>query len=62
MFTVEAPKRLILYIGFIFLIKLSDLHDFFLHYIEQLTNSIALNSSFFFIQPSYHSDWVILQA
>lgn len=35
---------------------------FFLHYIEQLTNSIALNSSFFFIQPSYHSDWVILQA
>lgn len=51
MFTVEIPKRLILNIGLTFLIKLSDLHDIFLHYTEQLINSRPLNSCFFLFSP-----------
>lgn len=29
MFIIKVPERLILYTGFIFLIKLSDFHDYF---------------------------------
>lgn len=49
LFIFPVLRRFILYIGFISLIKLSSLHDFFQHCTEQLINSHVLNFSFFFL-------------